>query len=273
MNRTLETVHVVFGWSIAETLREALGLLGVAERVIGLPDCLSVGPIDPADPMIRRAWGASVLKADALSQDEPDCGPIDVEMAWAEATAPSIHPVFWVCLSSPMEHACFLAFAARMNGRRFDIVDATNLEVATRDGVRRPWSLGSMRAQDIVASKLYEKRRPLADEDCRAAAMAWSELRRENAPFRIVTDDRLVSAPLTHYDALLVEQAGQDWEIAARLIGRTIGKLSFGDAATGQDTCDVVLFGRMLALGHTGSLEVAGHGPGLRDYQVRRPVP
>lgn len=112
----METVHVAFGESIADTISKALSLLGVAERVIGLPDCLSVGPIDPPEPNLRQAWGKSVL------------------------------------------------------------------------------------------------------------------------------------------------------------IGRTITKLSFENTPPGEGTGDVVLFGRMLALGDVGSLEVAGPGPGLRDYQVCRAV-
>ncbi len=47
MSDGIETIHVAFGDSIAKTLREALPLLGSMERVIGLPNMLSVGPIDP----------------------------------------------------------------------------------------------------------------------------------------------------------------------------------------------------------------------------------
>jgi hypothetical protein len=272
MNDGAEIIHVVFGTCIADTLREALGLLDSTARVIGLPDCLSVGPIDPHDPTLRQAWGKSVLRADPMLRDALVSDTRDVEAAWVEATALGINPVFWACLSSPMEHACFLAFAARMQDRCFDIVDATNLDFTTIDGVRRPWSMGLMRVQDIVASNLYATRRPISAEAHRAAAMAWSELCHENAPFRIVRDGRMVSAPLTQYDAFLVAQARQDWEIAARLIGRTITKLCFENSPPGQATSDVVLFGRMLALCEAGLLEITGPGPDLRDYHVRRPL-
>ena len=268
MNESAQTVHVVFGKSIADTLREALAALGSMERVIGLPDGLNVGPIDPPDPSLRQAWGKSVLGADPVLRDGLVDDPIDVETAWAEATAPGVNPVFWACLSSPAEHACFLAYAARMQDRSFAIVDATNLNFTTVDGVRSPCSLGLMRAQDIVASNLYATRHLISFEERRAASEAWSQLQHENAPFRIVRDGQLVSAPLTHYDALLVEQASQDWEIAARLIGRAI--TTFVDAQSGEGTSDVVLIGRMLALGEENLLEIAGPGPGMRDYRVRR---
>jgi hypothetical protein len=263
-----ETVHVVFGQSIAETLRAALRLLGRAERVIGLPDCLSVGPIDPPDPALRQDWAERVLRADIGLRDGGEL--IDVATPWAAATAPGVAPVFWSCLTSPMEHACFLAFAARMRDRRFDLVDATDLDFTTAHGVARPGSLGWMRAQDIVAAGLYARRRPVSSEEREAAARAWAALRRESAPFRIVRDGRLVSAPLTHYDAYLVAQAGADWEIAARLIGRVHTDLHFGEARRGEGNGADVLFGRMLALGDAGALAITGPGPGMRDHRVRR---
>ncbi|MCJ2135308.1 DUF1835 domain-containing protein [Methylobacterium sp. J-026] len=270
MTEGARIVHVVFGRSVAATLRDTLASLGIPEPVIGLPDSLSVGPIDPADADTRQAWDRSVLRSGSALRDERDDDPIDAEQAWAAATAPGTAPVFWACLRAPAEHACFLAFAARMHGRPFDFVDATDLDITTADGIRSPWSLGMLRRQDIVASNLYARRRPLSPDARRAASDAWSRLQRENAPFRIVRDGRLVSAPLTHYDALLVGQAGPDWEIAARLIGRAMA--TFWDAPSGDGTGDAVLFGRMLALGEAGALEIAGPGPGLRAYQVRRPA-
>ena len=261
-----EAVHVASSESAAGTLRKALPLLGSTERVIGLPDSLSVGPIDLPDLNVRQAWSRSKLR------NTIDVDPAEVEKAWADATAPNMRPVFWVCLRSPMEHACFLAFASRLGGRSFDIVDATDIEHRSGSVAGRLRALAQLRPHEIVASRVYETRRALSAEELSAASMRWAELRRENAPFRIVKDGRLVSAPLTHYDALLVEQASPDWEIAARLIGRMFDKLFSLDALAGEGTSDVVLFGRMLALGGTGALEITGLGPGMRDYQVRRSV-
>lgn len=264
MTEEVETVHVVCSASAAGTLKRALPLLGSTDRVIGLPDSLSVGPVDSPDAKVRQAWSMSTLR------NVIDVDPVEVEKAWADATAPDLHPVFWVCLRSPMEHACFLAFASRVEGRCFDIVDATDLDYMTADGVRRVRALGQMRAQEIVASRVHETRRLISAEELCAASGRWAELRLENAPLRIVKNGRLVSAPLTHYDALLVEQASQDWEIAARLIGRMVDKLFSSDTLAGEATSDVVLFGCMLALVETGALEIKGRGPEMCDCQVRK---
>lgn len=233
-------VHVAIGHSIAQTLRVALDRLGCTERVVGLPVDLAVGPIDPAN----------------------------TDPAWSDATDPASHPVIWICRSSPMEHAGFLAFAARMRGRTFDVVDATDLDVTTRDGIHRPTSLGMMRAEDIIASNLYARRRPFSSEEHDAALVTWSLLCHENARFRIVEAGRLISAPLTLYDPLLIENAGLDWEVAAALIGRVVSVLSAPPA--GRSVDGDALFGRVLALAEVGALEIDGPGPGMRDYRVRR---
>ncbi len=139
-----------------------------------------------------------------------------------------------------------------MEGRPFDLVDATDLDFATVDGIRRQSSLGWMRVQDILASDLYARRRPVSLDERRTASEAWSRLRCENAPFRIVQDGRLVSAPLTHYDALRRTLGGTGqpaMEIAIRLIGRVV--TTFHDAPTGDGTDGDLLFGRSCRLERT----------------------
>jgi hypothetical protein len=261
-----ETVHVAFGESRAESIRRALRLMGSPARVIGLTGALNVGPIDPPDPDLRQAWIRTVLRCDPADDRRAPEAP------WTEATSAGRHPVHWVCRSDAGEHACFLEFAFRMADRAFEIVDATGLDFVTRDGVHSPSSLGQMRPEDIVASGLAARRRPLSRAEGDAAVAAWARLRRENAPLRVVRDGRLVSAPLTHFDAVLIAQAAPDWEVAARLVGRTLEHLSRAVDPSGAGVGDLVMFGRLRALGEAGALDIRGPGPGLRDYDVRRPA-
>jgi hypothetical protein len=58
-------VHVTFGPSRSQSIRDALRLGGCEERVISLPGSLNFGPIDPPDPDVRRQWIANVLRCDA----------------------------------------------------------------------------------------------------------------------------------------------------------------------------------------------------------------
>ncbi len=265
MRDAVEIVHVVHGRSSAKTLREALRSQGCEERVVGLPGDLNYGPIDPPDPNVRQAWIGAVLRC-VPADDRPD-----PEAPWTDATSAAVHPVFWVCMSNAGEQASFMEFAYRMAGRPFDIVDATGLDLVALDGVRSPNSLGSMRRQDIIASDLGAKRRAFSRPESEAASASWLQLRRENAPFRIVRDGRLVSAPITYFDAVLLGLAEDEWEVVARLIGRSLHHLTFDVDPPGQGVSDIVLFGRVLALGDAGDLEIRGAGPGMRNLEVRRP--
>ncbi|WP_409566621.1 DUF3658 domain-containing protein [Methylobacterium sp. E-005] len=67
-----------------------------------------------------------------------------------------------------------------------------------------------------------DKDSPLGRSPAPFRAAAWAALRNQDAPLRIVRDGRLVSAPLTHFDAVLISQATRDWEVAAKVIGRTL---------------------------------------------------
>ncbi|MCJ2074049.1 DUF1835 domain-containing protein [Methylobacterium sp. J-030] len=268
MTDAAETIHVAWGVSRAESVREALRLQGCAERVIALSHALTVGPIASLDGQARRAWLAANTRDD--DEDRPD--QVDLEAPWAEATAAGIHPVFWVCRTDAAEHACLLAFAARMAGRPFDIVDATGFDFTDFSQVSPIWSLGQLRPGEIVASGLGRRRRPFARAERDAAAAAWAQLRRENAPLRILRDGRLVSAPLTQFDAVLVRQAAPDREPLIALVARTLRHLDAALDPPGQGCSHELLFARILALGRAGKLEVTGPGPGMRAYAVRRPA-
>ncbi|MCJ2033831.1 DUF3658 domain-containing protein [Methylobacterium sp. J-068] len=267
MTETSEVVHVAWGVSRAESVRDALRSEGCTERVIALSSALHVGPIDHLHSGARRAWAHANLR-----DDDPDWDWHEPEAPWTEATSPAVYPVYWVCLSDAGEHASYLAFASRMAGRPFDIVDATGLDVTTVGGVSPVWSLGLLRPEDIVASGLQAKRRTVSTAEGEAASAAWSRLRRENAPLRVVRDGRLMSAPLTHFDPVLTGLATPGWELVIKLIGRAINHLNSEVDPPGQGTGDELLFTRVLALGQAGALEVRGAGPGMRAFEVRLPA-
>ena len=254
--------------SAAASIRGALAGVDGPARIIGSPDDLSFGPIDPPSPELRQKWASINLPCDYEEVVSA------AELFWAEATALDATPVAWVCTTDAQEHAGFLEFVWRMAGRPFDLVDATGIEGPAspgQDGPSRPWSLGVMRSQDIVASRLVDRKSACTPERADKARTTWLKLRKDNAPFRIVKSGHLVSAPLEYYDVFLEKHSVKDWQKAARLIGETMGYLEIGLDPRGQSPSDMVLFGRMLALGEAGVLDVEGSGPEMRDYRVRRP--
>lgn len=265
MTGASKVVHVAWGAARADSVRQALRLQGRAERVIALTYVLDVGPIEPFDPDARRVWFAENTRPD----DEPNEVPTDPEVPWAEATDPGVHPVYWGCLTDAAEHAYFLRFVTRMAGRPFDIVEVIGSDFP-RPGAASPvWSLGQLRPKEMVAADLGGRRRPFTEDENEAATARWAKLRRENAPLRIVRDETLVSAPLTHFDDVLTAFATGEWELLIKLIARVIGHLDDGSDQPGQGCSHELLFARILMLGQTGTLEVSGPGPGMRDFKVR----
>jgi len=259
-----KALHVVFGMSAAGSVRRALELKDCREEVIGFPDDLSFGPINPPSPDIRSAWIGSVLGFDFEDVTQM------AELFWQEVAAPERTPVVWVCRNDAREYAGFLEFIWRMAGRSFDLVDATEIEVAwQRKPPSPPWSLSIMNPEDFTASGLLDRKSTIRLEQIETFTKIWRDLRNENAPFRVMKEGRLTSAPLTCYDAYLEKSATEDWQIAARLIGETMSHMLLGLQPQGQCPSDLVLFSRMLALGKAGIFELEGAGPSVRDYRVR----
>lgn len=138
-------------------------------------------------------------------------------------------------------------------------------------------SLAQLRPAEIVAAGLGERRRPFSRAESDAAVAAWTRLRRENAPLRVVRDGRLVSAPSTHFDDLLAGQASGEREPLIELVARVLHPVDAGLEQAGLGCRHELLFARILPPGAAGVLAVAGAGPGMRDYAVcgtaaRRPA-
>jgi len=91
---------------------------------------------------------------------------------------------------------------------------------------------------------------------------SWRRLRAENAPFRIVKDLKLVSAPITVHDDVLLACAGARWRKSARVVGEAL-------ASGHGHVSDVVLFGRLRRLVEGGKLEARGDLSVARSSEVR----
>ena len=89
-------------------------------------------------------------------------------------------------------------------------------------------------------------------------------MRRENAPFRVVTQEGLVSAPVEHFDGALLTQMDSDWRNVNRVIGDTMG-LRFEPY---WQVGDLMLKARLVALAESGKVELSGD-PLERGTKVR----
>jgi uncharacterized protein DUF3658/uncharacterized protein DUF1835 len=258
------TIHVVFTMSAAASIRQAFEQIGRRERVIGLPDNLGFGPIDAPNGVSRQEWVGHWLGYD---WDEV------VQMTalfWAEATSRETFPVAWMSRGDAGEYAGFLEFIWRMAGAPFRVVDATGVEVAQSHG--RPGSLVAsclslLNPTQIVEARLHDQQRALPSEEIAGYREKWRKLRAENAPIRVVDENGLVSAPITHFDAVILSCVSDDWQKGARVAGTTMGKLM--DTPFDRCPSDLILWARVCALGDDGILEIAGGQSEMRGALVR----
>lgn len=257
------TLHVVFN---AAELGRALSVLGRSERVIGFPDNLSFGPIDPPSAALRQGWIEDKLGYEFKGIVQ------EVDLFWAEVTSPDVLPVVWVSRCDAQEYAGFLEFVWRIGDAPFRVIDVTMLEYANLRGepiLAR--SLGVIPAHAIVAAGLPDRQTTLSRRAIEAYRETWRSLKRDNAPLRVVDETGLVSAPIDFFDNRIVSRATEDWQSGARVVGEAM--VSISEGPFGHQISDLVLFARVGALGETGVLEIEGDRSDMRETRVRRSQP
>jgi DNA-binding transcriptional ArsR family regulator len=264
------TLHVVFIDAGAPDLREALSQLGRDDRVVAFPDNLSFGPIAPSDPASRAHWIAQQLDEHGWEKIVPQ-----VEQFWAAVLAPEQRHVVWFSRRETRDYAGFLEYLRRVGDRPCEVVDLTETLIVPRaeDGrvypQRRAICIGIMNASAFIDQDLLSRAMPL-DDDSRTRYLAeWENLRRENAPLRIVAPDlKLTSVPLTYFDAELLRRIRPTFLKSARIIGDVMSRSWDADI---YDVSDFFLSRRLMALAKAGLIESQGDLRRMRYSEVRLP--
>jgi len=260
-------LHVVFNTSAADTLRAALEQAGIAARVIGLADSLSFGPIDPPDPGLRTAWVEEQLGFSGWD----DVGG-QATAFWEEALSRTHRRVAWLTRRSTQEFAGFLELVWRLGDEPIEIVDMTDALVRAgklgRLNPHRVFTLTELPPETIRDNQLWNFRQELTPDMRDACRQQWASLKAENAPLRILSDGELVSAPISHFDPLLLSCATAEWKKSARIIGEAICE----SWTEGMQTGDMVLIARARALVAAGRLECRGDVFDIHRSELRLPA-
>jgi Protein of unknown function/Domain of unknown function (DUF1835) len=258
----MKVLHVAPGDSAGGSLQKALHIAGQQAEVVSFPDDLSHGPIAWGTSRERAAWWWHV--------HEPRLED-DFEAFWQLIETTSKRLVVWFGRYAASELALFLALADRLGQRSYDIVDVTNLQwaFARPDGtsaVSRPAGAVGLIPTDQLAVQL-ETARPISPQQAGDAGRLWQHLRTQNAPFRVVTQTGLVSAPIDHFDASILEQATREWRSATSVIGSTMAH----NCAPYLQVGDIMLLARLVALIEEGKLLADGDPWHMRACRVRLP--
>jgi hypothetical protein len=280
----LPALHVVFTKFGAAALREALQASGRNDAVVGFPDNLSFGPIDPADPKTRRRWVEKELGFTgwpSTPEDDGDNGwedvPAKTRTFWNESLSPRYRKIAWVARRSAMEYAGFLEWLWRLGDPPCELIDLTEVKVfnrprhASRRRLIFPMGADVLSADEIRTKNLWDLAEPLQISARRRYRDLWHRLRVENAPLRVINGGELVSAPITFVDPLLVSRAKANWLKVARVVGDVL----HGQAMEGAfQTKDMVLAAPIGALVSHGLLEFQGESSfAMRFSEVRLPGP
>lgn len=123
------------------------------------------------------------------------------------------------------------------------------------------WGVSEASPED--AAYFYDQRRLLSKEDCAEMTRQWQALCRENAPLRVLRDNRLCSAREDYYDGLILSEVPVGATCAASVIGSVMGRhrLPIGDA---------FIYMRLRGLIAQGKVGVVEDGKSYRELVVRR---
>ena len=263
-------LHILFNTSAAADLRMALKESGRSDRVVSLMDSLSFGPINPPEGELRARW-----VEEELGYSDWEEVTHEAALFWTQATAPADRKIAWMSRRSVQEYSGFLEWLSRMGDEPFELIDLTDVMVVACDRDDKPTaahlavSLGLLPAYQILENGLLDRAEPISPVVRDRYRKLWARLRAENAAFRVLADDSLVSAPLTHFDPLLLSHVRPEWQKAAMVIGGALA--DFLDTSLIQFG-DLELAARLRALAAAGQLESQGDLMNIRHSEVRLPA-
>ena len=263
---TQTILHFVFTASRGGLLVQAIARAGRNDQVIASFDDMSFGPINPAERSLRAKW----VEKEFGRADWESCTD-DSARVWDEGGFPNGRKVAWLTRRSAQEYAGFLEWLWRLGDEPCDVVDLTDVTISydPEDGPPRQrlaFGLGMLAPESICEHKMWDLAKPL-DATARAQHLdLWRQLRSENAPLRVIDGGKLVSAPMSFFDSLLISFATNNWQRVARIVGQSLG--SGMDDSLPVD--DMLLRARISALVESGRLEIRGQSErDLFEREVR----
>jgi hypothetical protein len=236
-------------------MRAALKLDDRPDSVLAYPETLSCGPISPDDPGVRASWWAPWYdEAETLARLSDFRAGLD---AGDDITV-------WFSRNAADELAFFHACVARLANRPFDIAEI--VRPAPKPGQTDAPIPRASTCQPETLVSLLSSARPISDVERSEAVARWSQLQSENAPFRIVSPEGLISAAIDVFDERLLSRIGPEPRSAREVVLET---MLLGDPDYLQ-VGDVMLFARLEELAGRGELLVHGDPDDLWSAKVSR---
>lgn len=259
-------LHVIFTPSGAGSLNQALRNAGRDDQVVSFFDDLSFGPINPADSSLRAKWVEN-----ELGWTEWDDVTAQSERFWRDALFLRLSRGR-VAVAAICDGICRLSGMALAAGRctlRSGRPDDLRISIRPPQPPVLAVSVAALSPDQIRGNNLWDLAEPLQMRARDRYLDLWRQLRSENAPLRVIDGEKLLSAPITFFDSLLLSYAKPNWQKVAMVVGRTLA--SQVDESVFQ-TGDIFLAPRINALVESGRLEIKGKSAlEMRFSEVRLP--
>ncbi len=240
-------LHIIFSRSARGSLEQAFALTGRADIAVAPYDDLSFGPIASYDPETRDHWVEEMLGYAGWREISEDSLP--VLTASTEMPGP---PIVWISPDCAQSVAGFLWWLSHQGDRDCGILEIPKLH--------------ALHAEELLPH--LEKAQRLAPARRAECLARWARLQAEDAPLRVIGEQGLASAPLDHFDAILLKQAKPEWQPMSLIVGTVLRE--FHDAGVHQ-AGDIVLSARLADLAEAGTLEWRGDLSTMRGCELRLP--
>lgn len=244
-------------------MRQLIRDASLSDGLLRWPDDLSCGPIDTDNGRRRAVWWGHT-DDDWKLEDT-------LNEFWNQVEKSEDRLVVWFSSHSAEEACFFLNWVDRLGDRCYEVIDVTGRQFpyTLHDGtpaMTKPANAVSSLGPRWLAA-MFGSERALTNEEKNRDRQSWNRLKAENAPFRVVSPDGLVSAPETFFDQSLLDLANENWQKLARLIGDAMRNNSEPYLQVG----DEMLQTRVAALVSQGKLLADGNPWNMRDCRIRSP--
>jgi len=257
----MSMLHILFSASAAGTLKQVLTVRGSRDEVVGLDDCLAMGPIATGDPAERAAW----LDAHAPNPFRWDWIVETARNFLSQIQAWRGERLVWIAPQSACEQ-CGLQYYFEQ------VPEAAAGPMVIADGPLSagwrhspPLGLGELPAELMAGLLDQAPRREWPRE--KASGDLWRRLRGEDGLLRIVEQGALRTVAEDHFDTLLLGHCSGNWQKWSRVVGHAM----MDAMEQGHHTGDAFYPWRLRELVRHGRIACRGELPGRRHDGHHRP--